>query len=168
MDLAFSLRGQPEALPSSSQEEAPRKATSIWSSPLAMALPRPPWLRKTTGSAIRPWEISLASSPRRPEVEIFVMTPFLIWSISGACTSERLEAARCRFLKPISASLPTTRLTTLSPPRKWWWKEMVMPSFRPDLRMASSRLMTFDVLIVRPPCSKYRMRWRAGWCAQRG
>ena len=97
MDFAFSERGQPEALPSSSQDEAPRKATSMWSSPEAMALPRPPCERNTTGSFIRPWEISFASSPRRPEVEIFVMTPFLMCSMSGACTSDRLEAARCRF-----------------------------------------------------------------------
>ena len=48
-------------------------------------------------------------------------------------------AASVRFFRPISASFSTTWFTTWSPPRKWWWKEMVMPSFSPAARTASSR-----------------------------
>ena len=70
---------------------------------------------------------------------MWVMTPCLMYSMRGAWTAARELAARVRFLNPISASLPTTWLTMWSPPRKWWWKEMVMPSFRPVARMASSR-----------------------------
>ena len=70
---------------------------------------------------------------------MWVMTPFLMCSIRGAWTAARELAARVRFLKPILARVSTTRLTTWSPLRKWWWKEMVMPSVSPVARMASSR-----------------------------
>ena len=109
-----------------------------------MALARSPWERNTTGSSIKPCEISLANSPRRPEVDKRLTTPLRICSIKGLCTSCKLEAAMCRFLKPISASLATTMLTTLSPPRKWWWKDIVIPSFKPLWRIASSSVTTFE------------------------
>ena len=70
---------------------------------------------------------------------MWVITPFLMCSTSGAWTAARELAARVRFLNPIRARVSTTLLTTWSPPRKWWWKEMVMPSRRPVARMASSR-----------------------------
>ena len=165
MLLAFSERGTPQALPSSSEADAPRKATSIRSSPLAMALPRPPCERNTTGSLRRPWEMASASSPRRPEVEMPVITPLLMCSMSGLWTSERLEAASLRSLKPICASLSTTRFTTLSPPRKWWWKLMVMPSLRPERRMASSSVTTLEFLIALPPCQLRRQQRPGRWFA---
>ena len=73
-----------------------------------------------------------------------------------------------RQIEVVNEVFATTRFTTLSPPRKWWWKEMVMPSFRPERRMASSRVTTFVCLITLPPCLRYRMRWRGRWCARRG
>ena len=167
MLLAFSERGTPQALPSSSQADAPRNATSILSSPPAMALPRPPCERNTTGSLRRPWEMASASSPRRPEVEIPVITPFLICSMSGLCTSDRDDAASLRSLKPICASLSTTKFTTLSPPRKWWWKLMVMPSLRPERLTASSSVTTLEFLIALPPCRLHRRQRPGRWYALR-
>ena len=86
-----------------------------------------------------PREISSASSPRRPLVSMWVMTPLLMCRMRGAWTAARELAASVRFFRPISASFSTTWFTTWSPPRKWWWKEMVMPSFSPAARTASSR-----------------------------
>ena len=87
---------------------------------------------------MRPRETASASLPRRPLVSMWVMTPFLMCSMRGQWQSVRLDAARVRFLMPIFAIWSTTMLTTKSPFLKWWWKEMVMPSLRPERLIASS------------------------------
>ena len=71
---------------------------------------------------------------------MWVMTPFLMCWIRGAWTLANELAAKVRFLKPMRAKVSTTMFTTWSPLRKWWWKEMVMPSRKPLRSMASSRL----------------------------
>ncbi len=68
-----------------------------------------------------------------------VITPLRICSISGALQVISELEASVRFLNPRRASVSTTWLITLSPSRKAWWNEMVMPSCSPLLRMASSR-----------------------------
>ena len=47
--------------------------------------------------------------------------------------------AKVRFLKPIASSSARTMGMTASPLRRWWWKEMVMPSVRPDFSIAARR-----------------------------
>ena len=49
-----------------------------------------------------------------------------------------------------------TIFSTKSPLRRWWWKETVIPSFRPESRMASRmELTTLD--ISHPPFHYFRL-----------
>lgn len=67
-----------------------------------------------------------------------VMTPLSICSISASLQVISELEASVRFLKPIRASSATTVLITRSPSRNAWWKEMVIPSCRPQRFTASS------------------------------
>ena len=70
-----------------------------------------PWLRKTTGQSMKnPKELLIAQTA----TQVIDAAGYFYDGFS--------------MFRPISASFSTTWFTTWSPPRKWWWKEMVMPS----------------------------------------
>ena len=67
-----------------------------------------------------------------------LITPERTWSMMPAWQAFSDDPASVRSRMPSAATSASTRRMTLSPSRKWWWKVIVSPFFRP-VRMIASR-----------------------------
>ena len=63
-------------------------------------------------------------------------------TMEGSLMFTTALGAKRRPLMPSARMAVSTWPMTLSPSRKLWWKEMVMPSFSPEAMMASFRVGT--------------------------
>ncbi|OWW18741.1 hypothetical protein AYR66_04015 [Noviherbaspirillum denitrificans] len=126
-------------MPHASAAGAAMKATSIFSSPDTIARARPPCVCKTAGTGSCPRDTACATGPAMYAEWMAVTTPSRMWSTIGAWAGNNELAATVMSWMPIAAISASTMLMTKSPLRRWWWKEMVPPSFRPAASMAARR-----------------------------